>query len=336
MKVRKAVFLLAVTAIAAAVLSATADESLTQRRARVERMAAEQKRALSDAWERFRRLSEEKRGQLRRLHEDLAADSDRLSLEAVLARYSEWIATLPPYTQAELLDLPPEARIARVRELRDEEALRTLSPEDQKALFMWLVRRVRDGEKPLSPEELEKLKRLDPGERRARVEEFLRHGRRRMFTPGQDADYEKGLAELRADLSPRVRELMEKKSTREQGRLVFQWIMDARSPSSGRPPFAGPMEQPSPAELEEFFLRLSAEDRDRLLQLPSEAMNRELRQLYWQRRFPRPPDGRGPGPMGSRQDDPGSRRGGFGEGPRRFEPPSGEPQSRGPGPPGRP
>jgi hypothetical protein len=181
---------------------------------------------------------------------------------------------------------------------------------------------------------VEKLQKLDPRERRDRVEEFLRHGRRRMFAPGQDADYEKALAELRAELSPRVRDLLNEKSVREQGRLVFQWILDARNPSPGRSAFAGPSQQPGPAELEEFFLGLSPEDRDRLLLLPGEAMNRELRQLYWQRRFPRPSDGMRSGPMGPRQDGPGSRRGGFGDGPRRFEPPPGEPRSRGPGSPG--
>ena len=344
MNISKLLLVLFLTAAAFFALSAAAQKVYTQRRAQVDQMSDEQKRALGTHWEHFSELPKEKRDQLRQLHDDLESDPDSASLKRVMDQYHEWVETLPWTTRAELQELPTEERIARVRDLREEESIRTLSPEDRKVVFTWFLRQFGHPDARIPPEELDSLLKLDPRERWEKLAELGRRNPRMVDRPGEK-EFEKALPELRRQLSPRVRAVMEKKSVQQQGRFVFQWILAASGPfPRGRPPFGGLGREIGESELLRVLEDLPQEEQRRLKGLSDEERSRELRRLYWQRRFGGPdgrmgPDRRGPGR--NRSGAPG-RRGraeddsGEGQRPRLGPPPGNGPRDGAPeGPPPR-
>lgn len=117
--------------------------------------------------------------------------------------------------------------------------------------------------------------------------------------------------QLLAALSPEARSRLEKLTPAEQWPVVADWARQARQTVRVRDarPIGNQRGRLDDDRLARFFEDgVSAEDRDRLMDLPAEEMQRQLLQLYL--RQTRPPDG-----VGNRFD--GKKRGPFG-------PPSGK------------
>jgi hypothetical protein len=99
---------------------------------------------------------------------------------------------------------------------------------------------------------------------------------------------ESDLARLREKLSPKARERLASKSTNEQWQQVAGWMLHMM----WQRPLHGQMSPADDQRLADFFEnQLNDEQRDRLLAMPGEEMQRELLQMY-QRRM-KMPEGRG-------------------------------------------
>ena len=163
--------LVAVMAASAAAWCA-ADETVEQRRARIEQMSPEARRQLFEDWRRFESLPREERDQLRQLHNDIEAHQNREELERVMKAYYDWVSDLPDFDRAELARLSPAERVAKVVELQQQQQRRgfrgrpggsfghgvfagktgipILSPEDVEAVRKWILRYAVDRRRELA------------------------------------------------------------------------------------------------------------------------------------------------------------------------------------------
>ena len=66
--------------------------------------------------------SADKEYQLRQIHDSLNHDADGRPLREVLVRYHEWLDTLMSSVRDELDDLKDDERIARVGQIKHEQA----------------------------------------------------------------------------------------------------------------------------------------------------------------------------------------------------------------------
>jgi len=305
-------------------------DPLASERAAVAALAPQEKAALADRWEQFRKLTPTEQRRLRDLHADIEADADPQGLRNTLAAYQRWKAGLAPVQSASLVGLEPDARLNRVRELTAEQTLaddKTLSAEDSRAVVLWLERQVDSFQ--------DKLFAAMPTETRRRYESLDRRQRnwavimslashRNAAAPGgprlENVSVE-ALAELRDSLSPNARAAWDSASAPEERKqLLADWIRQSAfrlmSQRDG-----GHAARVDDEDLRDFFERdLSESERVRYLSLPREEMTSQLRRDYLRRKglwkepgfgdgpFGRPPFGRGTGSPPDRQPGgPGGR-----------------------------
>ena len=88
-----------------AVACCMANETLEERRARIEQMSPEARKQLLENWQRFQSLPREEQDRLRRLHEAFEARHDRDTLGRVMKAYYDWVSDLPDFDRAELARL---------------------------------------------------------------------------------------------------------------------------------------------------------------------------------------------------------------------------------------
>jgi hypothetical protein len=347
-------------------LKAGDDESLPREQAaerieRLQRLSPFDKEELAQKKERFDKLSAAEQARIRALHANLVRHDEGDRLYGVATRYAQWLRTLPSGQRAELLSLPPEQRLERIRvvmQKQDEERIRELvhtrlKPEDLQAVGTWLREYVEAHKREVFDKlstDMQQRMRADPDGMRRRFGMFLampgRHGGVR-WPPPTDEEFER----LRGRLSDEAREALDSVDTADKKLgLVMHWGRAAMWSRMAGPP-------PTREELEQFFAhKLDSKRRDELEKLPREQFDQQLQWEYrmhkvrtrlgeFRQPFHRGPDGRGgryrgdhggprpPGPRPLGRDRPGfgpPSRGGEQNGP----PPRGGPQE-GP-PPGRP
>ncbi|HUT90099.1 MAG TPA: hypothetical protein VMY37_11420 [Thermoguttaceae bacterium] len=308
-----------------------AGETLAEQRARIERMDPARKAELRRAQEQFAALGSAERQRLHDLHDQIEAHPRSDELLAVMERYCEWVNTLAPSERADLRELPPDGRIEKIKELREEqsrrrqsgpgggrgfawgERLRKLSLEEQEALTRWLDEHMERN----APELIEAL----PEEQQKKLREELEQakddpqGRRNLFVemlvlwqlanPGKRMPLsDEALQALQSRLSPDARRSLEETSPDMQRRFLHGLI--------GAFVFNQSHEQ-----LSEYLEKeITGRDREYLTGLPPEQMRQQLWWRYFRSKWPgiSPPEhrpGRGwprrpfsPGPDGP----PGPRR----------------------------
>jgi hypothetical protein len=252
---------------------AASHDELAERRARILALSPAEKEQLL---RRHRRLNEDaaQREQLRKLDRDLRSAPDREALVAVMHRYHEWLKTLHPARAAELKNLPPAEKLAKVKQWRGEQALRKardLSPQDKAAVVRWLIAN------RAPAENRQRLLELSPDEQLLLARRFLlarmAGGRSRLAA---DLSAEE-VQSLLASLSPQAGSLMAAMPG-EQARkkLAAQWIWQTLLPKVTR------------EELMRFFESLPAEQKRRLESLPQDESQRQLRRLYLREQDSRP------------------------------------------------
>jgi len=310
-----------------------AGETLAERRARIERMDPARKAELRRAQEQFGALGPAEQQRLHDLQAQIGAHPRSDELLAVMERYCEWVNTLAPSERADLRELPPEKRIEKIRELREEqsrrrqfgprggrgfgwgERLRKLSLKEREGLTRWLERYM----DRRAPELIEAL----PEEQQKKLREELERAkddlqrRRGLFVdmwvlwhlanPGKRMPLsDEDLEELRSQLSPDARRRVKE-----------------MSPDTRRPFLVGLIGalvfNHSHEQLSEYLEKeITGRDREYLTGLPPEQMRQQLWWRYFRSKWPgislRPPEyraGRGwprrpfsPGPDGP----PGGRR----------------------------
>lgn len=290
---------LLVGSLAFALLAAKGDqasmsESLNERQTRVASMTPDEKEQLWRKFERFRALPPAEQARLRALNAQLERDAEGAVLRQVLESYQRWLEQLSSAERAELMNLEPEDRLKRIAQLRAEDA-RRLSQPDAQAFARWfealLVRQHPELADRLAPQQHE-------ADRRAQVRRIIelhhvRSGARRQLAPAGAGGLAKApwsaddLVELREALSQKAQKLLDRAAgPAERRKLINGWLRqiywrDAAAFSLQFSP------RVSEERLRQFFSEeLDASQRARLLSLPLDQMQRQLRRLYWQRHPP--------------------------------------------------
>ncbi len=102
--------------IGVGVTRAVAEETLAERRVRVEQMDPQEREQLAQNYERFQRLDRAEQQRLRVLQEEIDADPQRDELLKTMQAYHEWLAELPSSQRIMLSALPAEERLKRIDE----------------------------------------------------------------------------------------------------------------------------------------------------------------------------------------------------------------------------
>lgn len=259
---------------------------LDARRQHVAALAPAEKEALRRKFERFEALDPQEKQRLRELCRQVEADPQAAELKAVLGRYGKWLASLAPLRRQELLELQPQARVQRIKSMIEDQTERDskrLAQADQAALVKWMEQ--------MAIQHESQLIELVPVDRRGKMKDVPANVRARMLMfsmwwrwqgmgPGgrpallKDDD----LAGLRTALSADARQRLEGKPPAEQWKQVSGWVRQiVRQQMSGGKGFGLVSEE----ELARFFEHdLNSNQRDYLLSLPADEMQRELRRLY--------------------------------------------------------
>ena len=338
-------FLIGFLASLSCVTAARGDETLAQRRRRVEKMDSRAKQELLRRQKRFDDLEPEKQERLHRLHKEIQEDPNRDHLRHVLAHYYDWLKTLTLHQQAELRDLPSEERIRRIGELRAEQARRgpgrfgsrgfqswggrfplmagQIMPADREQHLRWIREYADEHRRDLferlpaeTKRQLEnQLAGIEDPARRQETLFWLIWLRWHLDHPG-NSDFltDEELDRLQSGLSAETQTQLERLSAAERRTRLFRSI---RALALNQ--YIVRRSEPVPAvvsrqELDEFFEKsLDSKQRDAMSTFPPQDMERLLFLRFLNSRLPE------------------EARFGIGPGrPRRGGPPRG-----GPGPPGR-
>ena len=101
-----------------------AEETPAERRARIERMDPAAKAELLRARERFDALDPAEQKRLHALNEKIEAHPRSEELLEVMGQYCEWVNTLSVYDRDALREVPPDQRIEKIKQLREDQANR--------------------------------------------------------------------------------------------------------------------------------------------------------------------------------------------------------------------
>ncbi|HEX4132354.1 MAG TPA: hypothetical protein VHZ24_20145 [Pirellulales bacterium] len=258
---------LAVVAMLAALLAlgASAADVLSERRTRIAQLDDAARERLLDNLDRYQHLTAAEQQQLRDLDAALATAPDGDDLRTVLRRYNAWLNGLPAVQRAELLATPEDRRIERIEQMcATERRLRQgeLSPVDVKVVTEWL-------------EQL--LRRLPQAERQRAMMRLA--GRGQPFDPGRGPNMA-DLTQLRERLSPAAQQRLAQAATpQEKQELIHRWLRQGLVVLMSR--FSRLGNDVSEERLRQFYeTEISEAERERLLTLPADEMQMQLRRMY--------------------------------------------------------
>lgn len=269
---------------------------LQARLERLQAMTPEQKGRLYHNQERLAALPPDEQEKLRTLADALETDPHGEHLRQVLVRYHEWLKKLSPGQRAELLDLPTEQRVTKIKDLRAEQARKIqqesaggepLTSTDLNQIFKWL--------EEYAWKHRELLMQDAPPEARRHIEQITenkRHraalwllmqrwrlGRTNSLPPFTDTE----IGAFAEKLSPEARERLKNTTgIGAQRQLIHRWAQAAIRHRMETTGISRPLSPLAERELEHFFQHdLTPEQREQLLSLPPEKMQMELRRLYF-------------------------------------------------------
>lgn len=292
-----------------------AQETLAERRERVENMAPNEKQQIQRRLNRFQGLDLSEQNRLRQLNEDLEQAPDAPRLRQVMQRYYEWLKTLTPYQRIELSQLPPEKRIERIKSLMQFQALRPPTPQETRraeaikkaveqqakkfegelqaqdvaALFDWLAevsersapRFLEHLPEPLSEAFGQQLENVKDPQRRRLIFVWLWMQWQKANPDKLPPLGNKDLAALRNKFSAATQERLASKPPPEQWRIIGDWISLLPQERLAQRRADELITEETERKLAMFFEHvLTDEEKDRLLAMPSDKMFRELWQEY--------------------------------------------------------
>lgn len=251
-----------------------AADSIEDRQAKLAAMPADAKQQLLVKFERFRQLPPAEKHRLHELHHQIEADPARDELLATLDRYAEWLQTLSAAQRAELMQLPSAERIERIRQLQRERRelhlpfYRQLSPQDREVVRAWV--------------EKQSLSNL-PADRRAEFEQMSDEERRRTLVRSflqrfQPFDPQRRptlaalgeVASLIDQLSKPARDEIAQADPPQKLGILSGWVMQSIGMSI------------TEQQLRKYFEHdLSPAEQQRLLAMPGDELQRELRRMYF-------------------------------------------------------
>lgn len=319
----------------AAALAAHAEVRVAEpvTRATIDALSPEEKAALQQRKNRFESLPDAEQERLRGLNAAITSAPNGDQLLATLDRYHEWLKTLSTKQRTDLLELPTDERIKRIKEIikdQDRDRLRKMAekplPEaDIDAIFSWLdefmKRNEEDYLKKTHKDYAEKLRKMDEVSRRqSLMRSIIMRGPRNDYPLPMRDDFER----LVPTLSQPTRAALESAKTAEEKQQVArQWIFHAM--------VSRVLPQVSDEDLHKILTSMPREQRERLERKTPEEVKRELTWMHhWQNWPGREGYRGGPGFFGG----PGFRPGSGPGGPGSSGPDRGGTERRGPtGPP---
>lgn len=258
-----------------------------ERRQRIEAMTVVEKEELRRRLERFAALAPAEQERLRRLHRDIETDSEADHLRVVMDHYHRWLMTLSSYHRAELQQLEPAERIKRIKSMLDDQTVREkkrLTPQDLAALTTWMeqyaVRHEARYLEMIPENQRQNYQKAAPTVRPRLLFGMVWWRWQRWGGSKAPALTEEDLASLRAVLSSDARSHIDGKPPAEQRMVAAGWIRQAVQQHMG---LWDMKSQPglSDEDLARFFEKeVTDQQRDHLLSLPNEEMQRDLRQMY--------------------------------------------------------
>ncbi len=272
----------------------SSDDELDERRAEIERMTPLERQHLRRNQEHFARYSHDEQRRMLRLHDELDRDPHEDELRRVMARYHEWLDTLALSVRAELSDLPSDERLAKIKELKQQqtaERAQELQEAPTQQDLQLIVRRIEEygwqnrqallG--TLSPARQQYLAGLDETKLRRAMLWLAVHS----WQPGgkfklphwDDHD----AAELRGQLSTAAQhKLASLSSDKEKQKMIGTWLQTAlrhRVETGGIRQNLPAIDQ---AELQRFFREeLTSEQREQMLPLARDQRHRLLLRMYF-------------------------------------------------------
>ena len=257
-------------------------DNYSKQAAQVASLSSEQKAELLRKKDRFDKLTDAEKQRLRDLHAELTSSADAATLETVMRNYCNWLRYLPPRERDEVLSLPIEDRIKRIKEIvKRQEAQRLrdyvtyyLPQADHEALYTFLDDFVKDHEKEildrLDDNEKRWIRRTDDdaARRKALIPKLMRRFRdSKMPFPSIDE-----MLVMAGRLSPETQKEIDSQAGAKRDDRVRDLVWAAIG-SIAMPP-------PSEEDLRKFFAGLPSEDKGRLEEMDSEKMQQALRYIW--------------------------------------------------------
>ncbi|MBU4399572.1 MAG: hypothetical protein KKE86_09595 [Planctomycetes bacterium] len=269
------------------------DYSPAERHRRVAGMDSDEKELLRLVEERFNNLTPNERQRMRQLLEALRNDADADRLQAIMQRYCDWLKTLSSYSRASLAELDPKDRVQWIKKRLRLERLRKnggrLDGDDLMKLREWVVEHAAKYQKQylesLSETQRKRLSELNPRTRRRVVfEQMLQQWRADDSKIPLPMMNDEEMKLLRERLSPRAKKRLEAVPPAMQWKMAAGWLWQGmRRPGSFKDPHSAPTKDDDERLARFFEKELSGEQRDRLLGMSVEDMQRELHRLFLMR-----------------------------------------------------
>lgn len=326
-----------------------AQETESEKAARIEAMSDADKLALRNKLERFDRLSSDERERLFNLNAQLEQRADGEELREVMHRYYAWLKTINSGQRLELQNMPIEERVKKIKELMAgqerirffevmKEFMKGVEAEEFDAIHQWIVDDwlVREKDRVLANED--KLYRRKPWLREGLSDPSISENRKvyvlwfNMFGVDGITDVmpsKEDFEQLKSRLNEDTQKKLEADAENEQHLLAA--LMRATIFSQFR-------HHVDDDELKKFYAQLPEKEKAKIAGYSPERFDYELRKLYRLENGKRFVGNRPPGPpsrdrdnrRGDGRDGRGNGRGPDGRGPDGRGPDRGGPD-RGPG-----
>jgi hypothetical protein len=302
------------------------DPADAEARQRLSAMPAAEKQELDAKRARFYALPENDQQRLRQVHRDLSEADDREQLQQIMQNYARWLRSLQSGVRAELVSLPPESRIEKIKQLLQEQeswrmrkyVMSELTPDDRAVIVKWMEDYVSAHEEQILerlPHWKERWDSFQPAQRLNMLIFAATTIRpvRELLLPSEEE-----MNQLKKQLSGSARqELNRAESEGRLAELAERWLRAAML-SRHAPP------QVSREELQQFYSELDQRQREYLENMSAERMDQELTRLYHFSRFRRFFDAERAPFSRSGESWRGRSRGGRSGGDRPPGPPSGD------------
>ncbi|HUE71607.1 MAG TPA: hypothetical protein VMP01_12045 [Pirellulaceae bacterium] len=278
-----------------------ANEIVPDRAGQVAKLRPEEKAKLIQRNERFLALSPAEQDRLRKFHEKISSASESQQLVTALGRYSQWLKTLTPQQQAELVGLSIDERLAKIREIQQDQVKAhfwqlawQLERDDLEMIYAWMEDLVWRHQLAIlarldSNSTARFYRTIDPGAQRGLLLLYVFGQRGTQASELLPAAAAEDFAQLAARLPASLQLQLSAQKTDEERRDLIITCARVAFWSRHAPPL------PSDEELRRYFATLDAADVERLEKMDPQQMKRELTRMY---QFRRPRGGRGRGSEG--------------------------------------
>jgi hypothetical protein len=278
--------------------SPAAPPEITDRRKYVEQLKPDDRADLAQRQERFTALDSEEQRKLSDFETQLNGAPEAAAYRRIMRNYYAWWKTLPDFDRAKLSEMPPAERVRAIQQQLKSDLTafdpKNLSRQDLEAVQQWFKDFAQKRFERLPQEEKDRIKK-NPMLAQHPFAGIWAESRRGQpgpnWPPRRPKIFGKSeVDELRAKLSVDLQKKFDQLSATAQIETLHRWLRYVTWPRLPKRP--GPL---TDDELAEFFddpKALSPEEREHLLNLPSDEFQSQLLGQYYLHLRPNRPPGR--------------------------------------------